>query len=241
MKYAVYSDVHANFEALEAVLEDMEKAGVEKRVFLGDLVGYGPNPNECIALIRKNADVILAGNHDWAAVGKTDASYFNPHARIAVEWTAEQLTEESREFLESLSPYTVLEEFQAAHSSPLEPDAWHYVTTLHDALCNYQHISKICFIGHSHQPVILEYLDEQRVMSLNDSYRRLDENRKYLINDGSVGQPRDLNPDSCYLIFDSAAGTIEYRRVPYDIRKVQRKMAECRLPHFLIERLAVGR
>lgn len=242
MKYAVYSDIHSNLEAFEVVLKDINRQKVDKKIFLGDIVGYGPNPNECIEILKKNADIILAGNHDWAAVGKTDTSYFNPYAKESIEWTAEQLSKENRKFLRNLRPAITLNEFHIFHSTPLEPEQWHYIMTTQDAQENYELLKKdLCFIGHSHQPVVIEFVDKVNIMPFYDLYKQLEKDRKYIVNVGSVGQPRDANPDSCYLIYDSKARSFEYRRIEYNIEKVQKKMKKHRLPQYLIERLAYGR
>ncbi len=242
MKYAIYSDVHSNVEAFQAVLNDIGRQKVDQKLFLGDIVGYGPNPNECIDILKQNADVMLAGNHDWAAVGLTDTSYFNPYATASMEWTAEQLTKENKEFLKKLKPTGIIDNLQLVHSTPYEPEAWHYIMNMRDAQANYKELTTdICFIGHSHQPLIIEMVDEINVMPIRDLYATLENNRNYIINVGSVGQPRDSNSDACYVLYDSKAKTIEYRRIEYDVKKVQKKMEAAKLPEYLVNRLAAGK
>ncbi len=242
MKLAVYSDVHGNMEALAAVLDDMKREEPDAKIFLGDLVGYGPNPNECVDLVRGNADVVLAGNHDWAAVGLTDPSFFNPVAYESLTWTTENLTEENKAYLKTLSPSGSYGDVQLAHSTPLKPEEWRYIVSLHEAMENYPALSRnVCFIGHSHQPIILEYADEANIIPIHDMYMTLDANRKYIINVGSVGQPRDSNRDACYLVYDDKRRNAGYRRVEYDIAKTQKKMARAKLPEYLIKRLGEGR
>ncbi|GMT41763.1 MAG: metallophosphoesterase [bacterium] len=242
MKIAVYSDIHSNLGAFEAVLKDLNRQKVDMKIFLGDIVGYGPNPNECIDLVKENADVILGGNHDWAAVGLTDTSYFNPFAKQSLDWTIENLTDENKKFLKSLKPELITEDYHLAHSSPLEPKAWHYMLSIQDAQDNYFHLKKdICFIGHSHQPIILEYVDQKNILPIRDLYKTLNDNRKYLVNVGSVGQPRDSNPDACYLTLNTKTRDVEYRRVEYDIKKCQKLMIKHNLPQYLIDRIAIGR
>lgn len=242
MKIAIFSDIHSNMEAFQAVISDIDRQNVDQKLFLGDIVGYGPNPNECIELLKENSDVVLGGNHDWAAVGMTDTSYFNEYAKESMNWTIETLTDENKEYLKTLPPNAVLDDFQIAHSTPLEPKEWHYIMSVKDAQDNYPALEKdLCFIGHSHQPVIIEFMDGINVLPIKDMYKQLDKNRKYIINVGSVGQPRDSNPDACYLIYEMETGDIQYRRVEYNIKRVQKRMTRFKLPNYLIERIAVGR
>jgi predicted phosphodiesterase len=242
MKIAIYSDVHSNLEALEAVFKDMKREEPDKKFFLGDAVGYGPNPNECVEFIRENSDVVLAGNHDWAAVGMTDHSYFNPYAKDSILWTMDVLTEANKAYLKTLLPYGISDNVQLAHSSPLSPEEWSYVHSLQDAMDNYPALKKdVCFIGHSHLPVIMEYADAANILPIHDIYKTLEKHRKYVINVGSVGQPRDSNREACYLVYDDKIRNIEYRRVEYDVARVQKKMTKLKLPEHLIRRLAEGR
>lgn len=242
MKIAIFSDIHSNLEAFKAVLNDIDRQNVDQKLFLGDIVGYGPNPNECIELLQENSDVALGGNHDWAAVGLTDDSYFNQYARESMQWTIETLTDENKEYLKTLKPDRVLDSMQIVHSTPLEPPEWHYIMSIQDAQENYPMLEKdLCFIGHSHQPVIIECMDGTNIQPIRDMYKTLDKNRKYIINVGSVGQPRDSNPDACYLIYEMDTGDIQFRRVEYDIKRVQKKMARKKLPQYLIDRIAIGR
>jgi len=241
MRYAVYSDIHSNLEAFEAVLADIKRQKVDSRIFLGDIVGYGPNPNECIDLLKTNADVILGGNHDAAAAGKMSPAYFNVYAKASMEWTIKELTKDNIEFLKELESSKVLDDFQIAHSTPFEPDNWNYLTSLQDAHENYHTLEKeVCFIGHSHQPLIVEFIDEINILPIKDMYKTVEKNRKYIVNAGSIGQPRDSNPEPCYIIYDTKTESIEYRRVEYNIEKVQKKMKKFELPKYLIDRLALG-
>jgi diadenosine tetraphosphatase ApaH/serine/threonine PP2A family protein phosphatase len=163
MRYAIFTDIHANLEALEAVLEKIDEIAGEKPIdqiwFLGDLVGYGPNPNECITTLRERTDVIIAGNHDWAAVGKIDLEDFSSAARISAEWTAEQLTEEHRAFLADLPERLELDECTLVHGSPYGP-LWEYLTSEVLAERSFQYFSsRYCFVGHTHVPVIFQQAD----------------------------------------------------------------------------------
>src|SRR5437016_10429323 len=163
MRYAVFTDIHANLEALEAVLAKIDELAKEKPIdqlwFLGDLVGYGPNPNECITKVRERTDVIIAGNHDWAAVGKIDLEDFSAAARISAEWTAEQLTEEHRSFLIDLPERLEIDECTLVHGSPYGP-LWEYLTSEVLAERSFQYFStRYCFVGHTHVPVIFQQPD----------------------------------------------------------------------------------
>ena len=244
MRYAVISDVHGNLEALEGVLADIEKR-FEGRpppvLFLGDAVGYGPNPNECVSLIKETTSVRLAGNHDRAVLGLTDIEYFNEYARAAILWTQGVLSDESKNTLRPLPVETRLREegLYLVHSTPKRPLLWNYLLTIGDAEVNFDYFSeRICLLGHSHLPFILERLLTGEI-AVQKNKARLLEPRRYIINAGSVGQPRDGDPRACYAVLDGKSA--ELIRVPYDIEKTQRKMAEAGLPGFLIERLALGR
>jgi diadenosine tetraphosphatase ApaH/serine/threonine PP2A family protein phosphatase len=163
MRYAIFTDIHANLEALEAVLAKIDELAQQEPIdqiwFLGDLVGYGPNPNECITTLRKRTDIIIAGNHDWAAVGKIDLNDFSAAARISAEWTAEQLTEEHRDFLANLPERIVLRDCTLVHGSPYGP-LWEYLTSEALAERSFQYFtSRFCFVGHTHVPVIFQQPD----------------------------------------------------------------------------------
>lgn len=241
MNYAIISDIHGNLEALQSVLKDIEGKKVDSILCLGDVVGYGPNPNECVKLIKEKADIILAGNHDHAPLGKIDISYFNPWARSAIEWTREELTDESREFLLSLPLKTEVDGFTIVHATPYNPQEWNYIITIGDAIKNFPEFKdQICFIGHSHVPmgISLSQSDDCRV--LKDNPLKLNEKLRYIINIGSVGQPRDGNPQAAFGIYDNSKMEYMLCRIDYDITETQRKINESELPPFLAERLEVG-
>ena len=242
MRYAIFSDIHSNIEAFDAVLEDIKNTGVDKRLFLGDVVGYGPNPNECIERLLEVSDITLGGNHDWAVVGKTPDDYFNPFAKEAVEWTRSQLKDEHKEFLLRTSASDIVDGFQVAHSSPYNPEEWRYILSYHDASENYDYMqSNLCFIGHSHQPVVIEFLGKEDVEASRVQFKELDKEKKCIVNTGSVGQPRDANVKSCWVLYDSENHSVEYRRVTYDVAAVQAKMEKIGLPRYLIDRLGIGK
>jgi len=242
MRYAVFSDIHSNKEAFEAVLEDIKMYGVDRMLFLGDIIGYGPDPNECMDLLLTVADISLGGNHDWALVGKTPNDYFNPFAKAALDWTNSNLRDDHKDFLRRTRAVDNFDGVMLAHSSPKGPEEWKYILSKEDAIENYKSIeSEICFIGHSHQPIIIEMPDENTVNPIRDKFKVLDPGKKYIVNVGSVGQPRDSNNKACWVLYDTDLGSVEYRRVKYDIEEVQKKMRNSGLPRYLVDRLALGR
>lgn len=240
MHYAVLSDVHANIEALEAVLHDIEKRRIKKIIFLGDAVGYGPNPNECIDIIKDRCTIMLAGNHDYAVAGLTDANCFNDYARLAVEWTLSVITEANLDLLKTLPISKTLDKNNVllVHSTPKNPEEWHYLLTLYDAETSFHYFDqKICFLGHSHYPLIIERLlsGEMTICKIETKIRK---EERYIINVGSVGQPRDGDPRASYAVVTD--GKVELIRVKYDIEKTQGKMLKAGIPLPLITRLEKG-
>jgi diadenosine tetraphosphatase ApaH/serine/threonine PP2A family protein phosphatase len=242
VQYLVISDIHSNLAALEAVLEDAPD--FDELWCLGDLVGYGPNPNECIDRVRDFSHTSLAGNHDWAALGKLDLSSFNAVARAANEWTQQQLTSGSRTYLGSLSPSLQQGDFALAHGSPREP-IWEYIMDTNTAYRNFDHFSMpFCLVGHTHVPVLFE-LDEEH-QRCEAILPPLPEPvalgpRRAIINPGSVGQPRDGDPRASYAILDTDEMSWAFRRVSYPIEITQERMQASGLPRRLIDRLEIGR
>ncbi|UCE72492.1 MAG: metallophosphoesterase family protein [Nitrospiraceae bacterium] len=239
--YAIISDVHANLEALNAVLQAGEKENVDELLFLGDCVGYGPDPNLCIEMLYTSAGILLAGNHDRGAVGLTDISSFNPHARLALNWTSDTLTDHNKTVLKELPLIASVAEgdLLLVHASPYEPEHWHYITNEFNAFTAFRFFQeRICVVGHSHRPLIAEQSVEGSI-TLHPERVTLNDRGRYLVNVGSVGQPRDGNPDAAYAIFRE--NTITIKRVPYDIVVTQKKMKKAGLSEYLINRLAAGR
>lgn len=241
MRYGLISDIHGNLEALQAVYKEIDKLGVDEILCLGDVIGYGPDPEKCLELVRERANVILAGNHDHAPIGLVDVTYFNTYAKRAVEWTAAKIGQEAREFFESCPLIHTFENFTIVHSTPLNPSAWEYILSIDDAVENFPHFdTRVCFIGHSHVPVIISKSSQEQIQVQRLGSLILQDDYKYIINIGSVGQPRDLDPRAAFATFDDASFSYELHRVKYDIGKVQRKILERGLPPFLAERLALG-
>jgi len=240
MNYALISDVHANLEALEAVVKDIRKRRIDRILFLGDAVGYGPDPNECIELLQDNCEILLAGNHDMAAAGSIDIEYFNEYAKAAILWTRGVLTEKYRKAIETfpVSKKIEQEDLLLVHSTPKEPEAWHYLLTLWDAEINFHYFDeRMCVLGHSHVPFIIERLPSGEMITYKEE-TVLGKSERYIINCGSVGQPRDRNPKACYAVIGDDKA--EFLRVEYNIKKTQKKMRDYGLPLPLIDRLERG-
>ena len=242
LKYAILSDIHGNLEAFQAVLKDIDTEGIQEIIFLGDIVGYGANPKECIDLLQEKSQAIVAGNHDWAVAGKTNINYFNSVAQTAIKWTIAQLNSAHKNFLAQLPVKRVEKNFIYTHSTPIDPEKWDYVSTKHEALRNLNALEKkLCFIGHSHIPIIFLLTQFGELLCLTDFAEiLLEEKNHFLINVGSVGQPRDSNPHAAYGIFDTAKQVFSLRRVHYDIASAQKKIISAGLPPILAERIGKG-
>jgi predicted phosphodiesterase len=240
MRLAVLSDIHANLAALDAVSDELGK--VDEIWVLGDIVGYGPQPNEVIRRLQELGARAVTGNHDGAAIGIVDASWFNPDAQAAIQWTATVLDENARAYLAALPEVRRDGELTAVHGSPREP-IWEYITDAAIAAANMTAFeTRHCLYGHTHLPVIYrsDGIHMTVVPATISAPIALDA-RRALINPGSVGQPRDGNRDASYLILDTEAGVAEFHRVAYDVGLTQRLMREAGLPRWLVERLAIGR
>ncbi len=244
MRFAIISDIHGNLAALQSVVERIKNENCDKVICLGDLVGYGPHPNECVEIVREIADIIIIGNHDHAAIGLTDTRYFNPHARAAIAWTSAVLTNKSKDFLAQLDFVARDDEALFVHATPCEPEKWDYILNAVDAAINFRCFKEfICFVGHSHIPVRFARFPDRHVKNIQANPLNLELENRYIINVGSVGQPRDGDAKAAFTIYNyhSDARTVELVRVPYDIESTQQAMVENNLPQFLVERLECGR
>jgi len=241
MRILVISDIHANKTAFDAVLES---AGKYDEVWcLGDTVGYGPDPNECIALLRTQPKLTcLIGNHDAAALGNIDLNTFNREARSSAHWTQKVLNDESREFLLQLPERAIIDSVTLAHGSPRSP-VWEYLLDPTSAYENLAYFNtELCFIGHTHIPIVFlqpENQDEMIGELIKDGDGLVVEGRMF-INPGSVGQPRDHDPRAAYAIFNPETHSWQSHRVAYDIQSVQNRMRQAGLPSRLIHRLEEG-
>ena len=240
MRYVVLSDIHANLEALEAVLEEIETIEHDGVVCLGDIVGYGPDPGPVIEVVRESSAVTVRGNHDNAAIDPREEAFFNDWAAAAIRWTREQLSESEIAYLEGL-PYTAsIGDALLVHSSPSRPEAWRYVLGRADATAEFETFSeRICLIGHSHVPMLVAKLDG-RVWELVPNEVSLTPGMRLIGNVGSVGQPRDRDVRASFAVLDLNEATVGIRRVAYDAEKTAEKIIDAGLPRFLGERLLLG-
>lgn len=242
MRYAILADIHGNLNAFQAVLRDIDNSGgVESLLCLGDIVGYGPDPHECIELLQQYDHVCVAGNHDWAAVGKIDTVDFNCAAAVANQWTSQQLSEKDRDYLTALPEIVIKDDFTLVHGSPGDP-LWEYVLTPMTAAINAALFSTtFCLLGHSHIPLIFLLAENIAVQIpfIPDNPVKLAYDRM-IINPGSVGQPRDGDSRASYILCDSDSAAVCLRRVSYDIAETQKRMRFFALPSYLAARLDYG-
>ena len=228
MKYAIIADVHANLEAFQAVLEDSKKQGCAHYAFLGDFVGYCADPRECVDIARAMNAPCVKGNHDEYSATNLPLGGFNPKAAKAVMWTREQLSEDDRQWLKSLEYVRRVENFTIVHATLEVPERWGYVFDRLAAAESFEHQNTpICFFGHTHVPVA--FVRDSAVRGGTYSKFRIEDGKDYFVNAGSVGQPRDGNPNAAYVVYDVDNGTIELRRVAYDFTETQRKIREAGL------------
>ena len=244
MRIAILSDAHGNLEATRAVFSDIDAfVNPDEIWFLGDAVGYGPQPSEVLALIRSRAHFMLRGNHDTALFDPESLDELNPRARVALEWTLDKVSEADVDFIRKLPIYREDEEkgFFACHASPYEPDQWHYLFTHEDAERAFSSVKNDLIItGHSHLTIC--FIKKKGITSqqLGLGDIELAPGTRYILNPGSVGQPRDGDPRASYAVLDTEKKVFSVRRVEYDIASVARKIAEAGLPLFLAERLFAG-
>ena len=240
MRFAIFGDVHANLEALQAVLADAEAAACTHYVCLGDVVGYNANPHECVEIVRALDCPVVKGNHDEQASIETDLDGFNPLAEEAINWTRQHLNEADKQWLRDLKMVRQVRDFTIVHATLDTPHKWGYVFNQLDATAsfNYQHTG-LCFYGHTHAP--RAYIRENGIKSMPLDKLIIAHGKKYFINAGSVGQPRDGDWRASYCIFDVAEHHVELRRLEYDIYTAQDKIVHAGLPQRLADRLAMGK
>lgn len=244
MRYGLFGDIHGNLDALQAVLEALEKERVDVLVCLGDVVGYGAEPHECVQEIRKLQCLTLAGNHDHAAIERLDVEFFNAFAREAALWTRNELTDEDREFLGSLGFVDHHEHFAVVHGSLHAPEMFNYIATIFDAELSFEALDKpALFYGHTHIP--LTFFDTTPMTYTMETEIRVTPEIKALVNIGSVGQPRDEDWRACYAVYEmtdaNGEGVLRVRRVPYDVASASRKIRKAGLPEPLAIRLELGK
>ncbi len=242
MRYGVISDIHSNLEAFRAVLGALDGEMVDNYLFVGDLVGYGADPKECIRMLRDLDPVaMVAGNHEWGLLGKMEASYFNELAQKAVLWTKKILSDDEIRYLESFPLTYEDEKVTLVHGTLNSPEEFYYVFDTEDAYVTMSQMKNyLCFIGHSHVPGIF-ISDDSKVTYSEDMSTRIDNQRKYLVNVGSVGQPRDGDHKASYAVYDDEELIVQIKRVDYDVQKAQEKILKAGLPPKLAYRLSEGR
>lgn len=242
MRYGIISDIHANLEALKVVMEELK--GVDQIICLGDIVGYGPFPNECIEEIRRVSTLNIVGNHDLASIGWKDISWFNEYAQRGIIWTMDTLTKENKEYLSSLPEIVEEEDFIMVHGS-LNDYTDEYITGVKEARKSFELLKgkNLLLVGHTHYPLLFLKKEYQPIYSfrlLDKDVIKILPNVKLIVNVGAVGQPRDGDPRASFGIFDTDTQEIKIYRLPYNIRKTQELMRKKNLPPILIERLALG-
>lgn len=241
MRILVISDIHANLTALEAVIADAGE--IDAAWCLGDLVGYGPDPNECVQRVRQLPNLIcLIGNHDAAVLGQIDIDSFNLEARQVVIWTQQNITSANAAYLSSLPERVVLDSVTLVHGSPRQP-VWEYLLDTRTATQNFAYFeTPFCFVGHSHLPIIYQLNGGRRSADLiiPETAEQVEMTPRAILNPGSVGQPRDRDPRASYALFETEGHTWDYRRVLYDVASVQERMQAHNLPARHIHRLSSG-
>ncbi|MBD3426067.1 MAG: metallophosphoesterase [Candidatus Omnitrophica bacterium] len=240
MKYVVISDIHGNLPALEAAVSTFPEESEKNIICAGDIVGYGAEPGKCIEKVRALGARSVMGNHDAGVIGRTDISYFNNAAAEAVRWTRKQLNGDGLSYLEK-QPYVIEEKFfSVAHGTLHDPERFSYMMTGADAMHTFEVLkTKICFVGHSHVPGTF-ILREGKLTQTGKNAIVLEDNASYIVNVGSIGQPRDGDNRACYCIYDADKGQIDLRRIEYDISLAAERIAKAGLPQVLADRLFIG-
>ncbi len=241
MRYALISDIHSNLEALEAVRIALASEDIDEYLCVGDVVGYGADPHAVMGILQSLApSALVAGNHDWGALGLTDLEYFNEYAKAAIEWTIGLLNKPQADYLKSFSLVYEAEDFTLVHGSLDEPAEFNYILNSFDAYRTMKMMKKgLCFVGHSHIAGIF-YANGNRIERLKGLTAAIDRSKKYVVNVGSVGQPRDGDSRASFAIYDSKESTVEIKRIEYDIETAQKKILDSGLPKWLASRLSEG-
>lgn len=239
MRYAIISDIHSNLEGLEKCLDKIDEVGVDQIVCLGDIVGYGANPNECTEVVRQRCEISLKGNHDIVACANDHPYEFNPMAKDAILWTREALSDENKRYLDDLPEKVEMEEFIIVHGAISDPGK--YIHSPADALTEFGLMNDygLCFFGHTHITGSFE-LRQNMIGNFQDLELAVEDDAKYIVNPGSVGQPRDKDPRASFLIFDSQTAKMEFHRLNYNMTLAQRKILEAGLDERLAIRLTYG-
>ncbi len=240
MRIAIFGDIHANLEALEVVLADAREQGCTSYICLGDVVGYNANPRECLQIVQSLKCPVVKGNHDDYASSDSSLESFNPLAEVAIQWTRDQLTPAEKAWLGALPLISKLRGFTVVHASLEDPGGWGYVLNQLDAAASFsKQTTKLCFFGHTHNP--RAYIKDSSVVGLPFEQLVVEPDKRYFVNVGSVGQPRDGDWRAAYVVFDEEKRMIRLRRLRYDLAKTQGKILAAGLPPRLADRLAYGK
>lgn len=241
MRYGIFSDIHSNLPALETVLDAYRKEKIDRYFCVGDIVGYAANPIECIEAVKELNPVFVAGNHDFAVVDLKDIQYFNPIAQEAIFWTKSVLRDEEKEFLRILPLVYEEEGFSLVHATLDNPQEFDYLSNEIVAKRTFELMkNNLLFVGHTH--IVGTFIQEDNLISYSqEEEMQLSSNKRYIVNVGSIGQPRDRNPKPSFCIFDSDARTIEIKRIGYNVAEAQKRIIEAGLPSFLADRLLIGK
>lgn len=232
MRTAILSDIHGNLEALQRVLDSVRQHHVDAIACLGDIVGYGPFPNECVDLMRQDCATVVKGNHDSGAVGELPSDDFNAEGKAAIAWTGDRLTPPNKEFLRNLPLTAESDGVMFVHASPREPDGWEYVANWDLAAQMFPHFAATyCCIGHTHIPAII---------AANGALNNFQPGQRHIINPGSVGQPRDGDPRAAFALLDTDRASASIIRVAYDVASTAAAIRAAGLPEFLARRLGYG-
>lgn len=240
---AIFSDIHSNFQALEAVLSDMRELRVSRTICLGDIVGYAAQPRECVEIVQTMECLVLKGNQDSAVVEQRDRVSMRDLARTGVEFSCQQLPVFHREYLNNLPLTMTVGDCQFVHASLHQPEDWIYLNRFEHIRDHFAaQTEAVCFCGHTHVQGVWQLKENDLLLALDGEGRvALPREGKILINAGSVGQPRDKRPEACYALFEPAERTVEFRRVPYDIATAKQRVLDAGLPPLIGERLELGR
>jgi diadenosine tetraphosphatase ApaH/serine/threonine PP2A family protein phosphatase len=241
--WVVFSDIHSNLEAFQAVLADMRTVRFTRMICLGDIVGYAASPKDCLDLLRTLETEVLLGNHDFAVIDDRILFDMSGPAVAGVRYAREQLSAARRDFFGALPMTSSEGDLQFVHSSLNHPEAWTYLRREPELRAHFAaQTHPVCFCGHTHVPGVFTIDPAGEIHSLGSTGRiELANGEKFLINAGSVGQPRDRNPDACYVVYETATRTVEFRRVPYDIEAAQDRIVSAGLPAITAERLSLGK
>lgn len=242
MRYAIISDIHGNLEAFKEVLNALSKERIDTYLSIGDVVGYGADPKECIKLLKSiNPAALIAGNHEWGVVGMKDLEYFNGLAKKGIIWTKTILDKDEIDYLKSFELVYEDNNMTLVHGTLNSPEEFYYIFDIDDAYVTISLMKNpLCFVGHSHLPAIFATIDS-KVIYIEEEKIKIDTERKYVINVGSVGQPRDGDPRASYAVYDDEEMTVEIKRAEYDVKRTQEKILAAGLPARLADRLSEGR